>query len=110
MTYNQKLLAVRNALTGISESNVYHYFAPGGHPDPYVVWAETGEDNSLEADNRKASYALTGSIDLFTKTEFDPFIDSVFNALNAAEIGFELESVQFEDDTKYIHYSWTFWV
>ena len=110
MTYNQKLQSVKTALTGISKLKVYHYFAPAGHPDPYVVWQETGEDSSLEADNVKASYALTGSIDLYTKTEFDPFIDSIFLALNTAGIGFALESVQYEDDTKYIHYTWTFWV
>lgn len=108
MSYNSMLKKVRDALLTISGLNSYHYFAPAGHGDPYVVWMEGYEGSSLEADDRKAAHSISGTIDLYTKTEFDPLVDSIHDALTAAKIGFYLESVQFEDDTKYIHYEWIF--
>ena len=102
----EKLQKVKDALLTVTDA-VFHYFAKD-KPDRYIVWAESGEVNSLEADNRKQEQTIGGTIDYFTKTDFDPNIDDIQNALKSAEISFLLESVQYEEETGYIHYEWKF--
>jgi hypothetical protein len=74
----------------------------------YIVWAEDGQADSLWADSRMQEQAIQGTIDYFTKTENDPNTNAIEVALNDAEISFRLNSVQYEDETKYIHYEWIF--
>lgn len=84
---------------------VYHYRAFNESGD-YIVWAEDGEGNSLNADDIKTRQALQGTIDYYTKTEYDPVLDEIQDKLNEASIAWGLNSVQHEDDTGYIHYEW----
>ena len=91
----EKLHKVKDALLTVTDT-VFHYFAED-QLDRYIVWAESGEVSSLG-----------GTIDYFTKTDFDPNIDAIQNALKSAEISFLLESVQYEEETGYIHYEWKF--
>jgi hypothetical protein len=74
----------------------------------YIVWAEDGQADSLWADSRVQEQVIQGTIDYFTKTENDPNVDAIQTALNDAEISFRLNSVQYEDETKYIHHEWIF--
>lgn len=88
--------------------NCYHYWR-SGMVVPYVVWAEIGEQNALSANDRKQEQAIDGSVHLFTKTEFDPLIDTLQQYFNTvAGLSWYLESVQFEDETGLIHYEWGF--
>lgn len=64
------------------------------------------EQSSVEADNFKNEQAIQGTIDLFTKTEFDTNVDSIQTALKTAKISFYLNSVQYEQETDFIHYEW----
>lgn len=100
------LEAVKDALLTVTD-NVGHYTA-WDDSDRYIVWSEEMEVASLEADNFKAGQTVEGSIDYFTRTEDDPNIVAIPNALNAARIGWELNSVQYEDETRFIHYEWLF--
>lgn len=102
----EKLQKVKNALLTVSEAT-FHYYATN-KPDKYIVWAESGEVGSLAADNRKQEQTIGGTIDYFTKMEFDPNIDAIQTALVNGEISFVLESVQYEEETRYIHYEWKF--
>ncbi|MGN0134735.1 MAG: hypothetical protein ACI4AO_08405 [Anaerotignum sp.] len=102
----EKLQKVKDALLTVTEA-VFHYFAVD-KPDQYIVWAESGEANSVEADNCKQEQTIGGTIDYFTKTDFDQNIDAIQNAMKSAEISFSLESVQYEEETGYIHYEWKF--
>lgn len=43
--------------------------------DRYFVWQEDGE-SVLAADDIHAECAITGTTDLFTKQEFDPWVDA----------------------------------
>ena len=104
-----KLSRVRDALVGVTEQ-CYHFRRPGNVTKNYLVWAEDSEDDSFNADTRKAEQQIHGTIDYFTQIEFDPLVDAVQDALNDAFIGFRLKSVDYEDDTKLIHYEWEFWV
>ena len=72
----------------------------------YFVWQEDGEADCI-LDGRHAEKAVTGSTDLFTKQEFDPWKDQMEQAFdNAPDILWRLNSSQFEEDTGFWHYEW----
>lgn len=74
--------------------------------DRYFVWQEDGR-NDLEADDRHVEKVVTGTTDLFTKREFDPWKEEFEEALDASPyIAWRLNSVQFEPDTGFTHYEW----
>ena len=87
--------------------DVFHYYATQPQQsDKYIVWAEDGEADSTSGDNKKIDQVLQGTIDYFTKTEFDPNVEVIQEKLNSAEISWRLNSIQYEEDTGYIHYEW----
>lgn len=100
------LEAVMNACLSVTE-NCGHYEAID-KSDQYCVWAEDTESASLEADNYKAGQTIEGTVDYYTKDEDDDNIENFQLAFNAARIGWSLNSVQYEDETGYIHYEWLF--
>ncbi len=101
-----KLNVVKEALLKVSE-NVGHYEA-FKQEDQYIVWAESGEGGSLEADDKKEHQPIQGTIDYFTKTDMDPQIDEIQEMLRQSCISFYLNSVQYEEETGFIHYEWVF--
>jgi hypothetical protein len=109
MTLQEKLERIGTALTTLGD-NVYHYCRPQMQP-PFCVWAEEGEDTNLSADNIKKEQAISGYVDYYTQTEYDPALDTVQSILQELSydmpFGWRLDSVQFEDDTNLIHYQWT---
>ena len=103
-----KLKKIRDALTGIENLNVNHYWRSGLQP-PYCIWAEDDEGVSLVSDNRKAEQVISGTVDYFTKTEYDPMVEKIQNALDEVDtVSWRLSSTQYEDETMLIHYEWTF--
>ena len=74
---------------------------------PFLVWAETGETTSFDADNGKREQSIEGTADYYTLTEYDSTIDAIQNAVNTLGCGWVLANVEYEDETKLIHYSWT---
>ena len=86
---------------------VFHFFATK-KTDKYIVWAEDNEARSLHADNQKTEQVIEGTIDYFTKTEFDPIFNTIQDKLSEAEVSYRLSSIQYEEDTGYIHYEWIF--
>jgi hypothetical protein len=84
---------------------VCHYTADK-KTDKYIVWAEDGDCGSGHADNKVTIRVIEGTVDYFTRTKDDPNVDRIEAALNNGKIACHLGSVQYEDDTKYIHYEW----
>lgn len=109
MSLEHKLYQIGEALADISTRTpvtVYHYWR-FSREIPYIIWQEDGEDGALTADNHKHEQEISGTVDLFTKKEFDPIMDYIQEALNGIEnLSWGLNSVQYEDDTMLIHYEW----
>ena len=87
--------------------DVFHYEA-WAKPDKYIVWAEDNEADSLNANNHKDEQVIEGTIDYFTKTEYDPNIKLIQQKLNTLDLSWRLNSIQYEEKTGYIHYEWVF--
>lgn len=107
MSVQSKLLTLSTALVSIPGLSVGHY-RNYMQTDDYCVWAEDTEANSVHGNNIKENQVIQGTIDLYTKTEFSPFVDAIQNAINIAEIAWRINSVQYENETGYIHYEWIF--
>lgn len=101
-----KLKAIGDALAELT-ANCYHYYRPKMEP-PFIVWAEDGEASGLHVDNHKGEQAVSGWIDYYTLTEYDPKLDEIQECLNGLPIAWRLDSVDYEDETNLIHYSWAF--
>lgn len=103
-----KLRPLQTALVGVLGDKAYHYWRPKMDP-PYCVWQEDAEESSLTSSNHKQAQVIAGSVDYFTKTEYDSNIDSIQSAMTAVEnISWNLDMVVYEEDANLIHYHWNF--
>jgi len=99
MTWYEKIIAVHTAVTdAVSHGQRLN-------SDRYFVWQEEGAAD-LEANGRHIERAMTGTTDLFSKQEFDPWREAFEAALDNAGIAWSLNSVQFEADTGFWHWEW----
>lgn len=106
MSIESKIDKIRVALTSIEGLTVYHYWRFSTEV-PYCIWQEDGEDAGLQVDNHKGEQAISGTVDYFTKVEYDPTIDAIQEALNAVEgCSWEINSIQYEEETNLKHYEW----
>lgn len=95
---------IKEALLNV-DVKVFHFYALHP-PERYIVWAEDGEGEVLTADNQKVGQVISGTIDFFTKKEQDTAVGKIQQVLSDAEISYNLNSIQYEDETGYIHYEW----
>ena len=108
MLMRERLEPLKNMLTGILPDQTYHYFRRV-KANRYIIWAEEDEGDSFHADNRKQRQVINGTIDLFTKKEYDPTADLIQQGLEELErCSWELNSVQYEEETNLIHHEWSF--
>lgn len=89
---------------GLIVEKAYHYTAPENTPARYVVWAELSGEH-LAADNRESEGKFEIAVDYFTTKEFDTTIDDISDFLDGFG-SWRIESVQYEEQTGYIHYEW----
>lgn len=110
-TIAEKLKKIKDALVAVGGNKVFHYTKPDNVKADYIVWSESSEDGSFNAENHKQEQVIFGYIDLYTTKEFNPLCDSIQGALTGVDgCTWQLQSVQYEDDTKLIHYDWEFWI
>jgi len=98
------LIDLRDLLVTIGKP-VFHHCAIK-QSNQYIVWAEDGEGNSGHADNHKTIKVYQGTIDYFTKVEYDPVVNQIEDKLNSANIAWRQNSIQYEEKTEFIHYEW----
>lgn len=107
----QNLKRIRDILNSTSAAGrIGHYTRPANSTPSWIVWQESDEAQSHDTNNRKDLQQIAGTIDCYSQIEYDPLFDEIQDALNDAGIGFRLNSVQYEDETKLIHYEWEFYV
>lgn len=110
MSLQSKLQKVETALAAINGLDVFHYWRPAPSTR-YCIWQEYNEGISLDADNHKREQAVSGTVDLYTNVEYDPFADEIQEALNSIDVcRWEYEGSVFENETNLIHHSWTWTV
>lgn len=99
MSWQERIIAAHLAVTDA----VSH----GGRmkSERYFVWQEDGS-NDLAANDGHAERAVTGTTDLFTRQEFDPWADALGESLSGHWIAWTLGSIQYEEDTSFWHYEW----
>ena len=79
----------------------------GGIVYKLVLGKEDGEAESLSADLRKAEQGIYGTVDFYTKTEYDLVFDQIQKVLNDLEdYSFRYDSTDREEDTGLIHHTW----
>ena len=109
MSLETKLSKVGSSLNEQLSGIVYHYWRPV-KTVPVCIWQEDGEGNSLHVDRIGREQAITGTVDYYTQSEYDANIDKIQTALDACASNWYINSVQYEPETKFIHYEWAFTV
>lgn len=102
---NSKLKKFAELLRYTSTNEIYHYDATGGKGDRYIVWQEEGESDSLFLDNQHDEIVLKGSLNIYTKVEFDDLVDEVIDLFNGNGVPFNIINIEYETNSNYIHYS-----
>lgn len=101
MTWYQRLVSALTAVT----TSVSH----GSRltSDRYIVWQEDG-GRALNADDAHTERVVTGSIDLYSKRELDPWVEAIESSLDTAGIAWSPVSVgeAYEEETGFWHWSW----
>lgn len=93
-----------NALdtTGYKFAHFLWSHAPSGD---WGVYSEDGAETFF-ADGRNASSRLTGSVDYYTRSDAEEVKTKIETALKTSGLAWWLESIQYENDTRFIHYEW----
>lgn len=71
------------------------------------VWAEDS-DLALYANNRHAERIRQGVVHWFTRSDASEAPGQIEAALDAADIPWRSDGVDFEEDTGFLHYVWIF--
>lgn len=100
MTWQEKIISAHTRVTNA----VSHYRKMKS--DRYFVWQEENS-NDLEAESVHAERAIRGTTDLFTKIENDPWALAFEQAMEETNgIAWFLNSIQYEEQTGFIHTEW----
>ena len=73
----------------------------------FGVWAEDSARH-LYANGKVQDQTTQGTIDLFTRSDDGAGKEAIQTALKSLDVAWYLNSVQYEEDTRYIHYEWVF--
>lgn len=101
-----RLKDVPAAMLKVLPKAVYHYTAAEKAKAPYIVWAEDMQGKAVCSDNVMSSQAISGTVDYYTRTEYDVNVDKIQLAFRVSHIPYRLNSVQYETDTGLIHFEW----
>lgn len=79
------------------------------HPEPpYGVYALDGSGSDLWADDRQEEQVLQGTVDLFVRGRGRDKMALVERALYDSGVSWDLNSIQYESDTRLTHFEWVF--
>lgn len=101
---------ISDAITALqNDGYAFAHFAWSHAPEgDYGTWGEdTG--NEFEADGLVIEQVMNGFVDYFTRDDSDTPKNAIQQAMTAAGVIWHLDAVQYESDTGYIHYSWSYY-
>lgn len=84
---------------------IAHFAWQNAPESEYLVYAEDGAEDFI-ADNHHAEKSVTGTVDLFTRDDTGGSKTTVEAALEASGAAWYLNSIQYEEETGYIHMEW----
>lgn len=99
MKWYERIIQAHLAVTD-NVSHIRHL-----NSDRYFVWQEDGED-ILAASNNHAERVMEGSTDLYTKQEFDPWVEELGEVFVEAGISYSYSFIEYENDTGFYHHLW----
>lgn len=102
MTYSALLTALQD--TGIPFADTAWHHAP--QSGAYGTLAVDFEAGSLIGDNVHLTHSMSASIDLFARGDGQAQRALVEGVLDDAEIGYVLNSRQYESERSLTHYEW----
>ena len=89
-----------------------------GYPFALYAWQQTpsvqawgiinlvAEQGAVWGDNEQQEQALTGQLHLFTRSAGGADMLAVQEALKQEDVSWRLSAVQYEQDTRLLHYTW----
>ena len=91
-----------SAIVASAVPTSYHYFR-SQKTYPCAIWQEDSAE-LFRADNQADEIRMSGTLDYFTREEFDTAIDDLISAFTGNGVHWSIESIQFEEETNLIHY------
>lgn len=73
----------------------------------YGTYAEDSADEFVVG-NQVVEQVMSGYVDYFTRVDSGVAKTAIQNAMTAAGVVWHLDAIQYEDDTGYIHYTWSY--
>ena len=95
---------LKDALLRVTQ-HVYHGFAML-EEDQYILWSEDGSGMVQRGDGMTLEQAIEGTIDYFTKQEYDPNVQRIQDEINGINLAWRFDGMDYEQETGYWHYSW----
>ena len=89
--------------TGIPFADVAWANAPAGD---YGTLSLSGAYDALWSEDHMLSQTLEAMVHLFTKSNGQEKLHTIQDVLNGLDISWYLNSIQYEDDTGYMHLEW----
>jgi hypothetical protein len=83
---------------------VYHFRPPENTPEKYILWGETGEGDTIQADEKTHELTLKGILYYYTRTEYDDVFDQICKEFNENEIAWSISAIGYNDTTREITY------
>lgn len=105
------LQTLKDALTATGLPFAHFAWAKGA-PEllgDHGVYAEDGA-NDLYSGDIHAEHVIEGTVDYYTRDGSGAPQAAIESALNNGLIAWYLNSIQFEEETGYVHYEWVFQV
>lgn len=101
---------ISDAITALqTQGYAFAHFAWSHAPEgDYGTWAEdTGTEFTVG--NVTVEQVLNGFVDYFTRDDSAAPRQAIQQAMTDAGVVWHLDAVQYENDTGYIHYSWSYY-
>lgn len=101
---------INDAIAALQEDGFqFAHFSWSHAPEgDYGTWEENAGTEFM-AEDAVAEQVMNGYVDYFTRDNTSAPRSAIQSAMTNAGVIWHLDTVQFEDDTGYIHYTWRYY-